>query len=98
MAWLEDSEIWQRPLMRDTIIPRLARRYAAVGDAAGFTAYASLLALAPTSDDVERVIGGMEQQLQGLKQGEIPDALRTPLAELWKDDNHPTTLVLFASA
>ena len=96
MAWLEDSKIWQSPLMRDTIIPRLARRYAAEGDAAGFTACANLLALAPTSDDVERVIGGMEQQLQGLKQGEIPHALRTPLAELWKDDNHPTTLVLFA--
>ncbi|MCP4191163.1 MAG: c-type cytochrome [Planctomycetaceae bacterium] len=96
LTWLENSEVWQRTLMRDTIIPRLARRYAAEGDAAGFTTCARLLALAPTSVDVERVIGGMEQQLQGLKQGEVPDALRGPLAELWKDDNHPTTLVLFA--
>lgn len=46
--------------MRDTVIPRLARRYAAEGNAAGFSTCAELLALAPTSADVERVIGGME--------------------------------------
>jgi putative membrane-bound dehydrogenase-like protein len=96
LSWLENPKDWQRPLMQDTIIPRLARRYAAEGDAVGFATCAQLLALAPTSVDVERVIGGMEEQLQGLKQGKMPAALRAPLAELWKGENHPQTLVLFA--
>ena len=96
LTWLKDSQIWQRPLMRDTVIPRLARRYAAEGNAAGFSTCAELLALAPTSADVERVIGGMEEQLQGLRQGKMPAELRAPLDELWKEDHHPQSLILFA--
>ena len=54
---------------------RLARRYAAEGNDNGFAMCARLLALAPDSADVERVIGGMEEQLQGLRHGKMPAAL-----------------------
>ncbi len=96
LNWLESSSDWQHPLLRDTIIPRLARRYAAEGGAIGFATCAQLLALAPTSADVERVIGGMEEQLQGLKQGKMPAALSGPLAKLWESERHPQSLVLFS--
>jgi putative membrane-bound dehydrogenase-like protein len=95
LSWLENSGDWQRPLLRDTIIPRLARRYASEGGESGFATCAQLLALAPTSADVDRVIGGMEEQLQGLKQGKMPEALRAPLAKLWEGENLPQSLILF---
>jgi len=95
LEWLGNPDAWRQPLMSQTIIPRLARRYTAEDNDIGFETCAQLLALAPLSRDVERVIGGMEQQLQGLKQGKVPDALREPLAKLWKRKDHPLSLVLF---
>ncbi len=96
LSWLEDAVVWKRPLVRDVVLPRLARRYAAEGNAAGFATCARLLALAPTSADVERVVGGMAEQLQGLKQGKMPAELRAPLDALWKEEHHPQPLILFA--
>ena len=61
---MDDTSLWRHELVRTTLIPRLARRYAAEGDDAGFEACAQILAMAPKSEDVERVIGGMEEQLQ----------------------------------
>ena len=96
LSWLKSPKEWVRPLMQKTIIPRLTRRYAAEGGELGFATCTQLLALAPTSSDVERVISGMEKQLQGLRQGKMPDALRAPLARLWKGDHHPQSLVMFS--
>ncbi|MDC0936899.1 c-type cytochrome [Pirellulales bacterium] len=96
LTWLADAEPWSRPLVSGTIVPRLARRYAAEGGDAGFATCAQLLALAPTAPHVRQVIGGMEQQLQGLKQGTMPEALRAPLAKMWERGSPPLPLVLFS--
>jgi len=41
---------WQYPVMRDTLLPRLIRRYAAAGDVAGYQACAQLLTAAPATE------------------------------------------------
>ena len=95
-SWLRTPKFWQLRLVRDVIVPRLARRYAALGGDDGFGYCAQLLSLAPTATDVDRIIGGMEQQLQGLKQQQWPAALEQQIARLWEASDHPVPLVVFS--
>ncbi|MBB76798.1 MAG: dehydrogenase [Planctomycetaceae bacterium] len=95
-SWLRTPEFWQLQVVRDVIIPRLARRYAALGGDEGFGYCAQLLSLAPSANDVARIIGGMEQQLQGLKQQQWPAALEQQIERLWEASDHPVPLVVFS--
>jgi putative heme-binding domain-containing protein len=81
---LSDRAIWQRPLVRDTIVERLARRYLAEKTDDGYASCAKLLALAPTPDDRLRVVAGMEQESAafGARLAAVPEALAEPIAEL----------------
>lgn len=94
--WLRNPEVWQVQIVRDVIVPRLARRYAALGGEDGFGYCAQLLSLAPTATGVDRIIEGMEQQLQGLKQRQWPAALEQQIARLWEASDHPVPLVVFS--
>ena len=52
-AWLTlftGAETWQLPLVHDTILPRLLRRYAAEGSEPGYLACATILEAAPDAD------------------------------------------------
>jgi putative membrane-bound dehydrogenase-like protein len=72
-------EAWQAPLVREVIIERLMRRYAAEGGPHGFTACARLLAAAPAA--------GRSQLLTALDQG-LQDQVARPLKNsgtLFKD-------------
>jgi putative heme-binding domain-containing protein len=54
---------WRQPLVRDAILERLMRRYAAEGGRAGYTACARLLAAAPVPER-ERMLAALDQGLQ----------------------------------
>jgi putative membrane-bound dehydrogenase-like protein len=56
-------EAWKAPLVRDAILERLTRRYAAEGGEAGYTACGRLLASAPTTER-GRVLAALDQGLQ----------------------------------
>ena len=66
---------WHRPLVQHHILERILRRYAVEGTDEGFDACAQLLTLAPTSDDVERLLKGMELALEGRRLAAVPAAL-----------------------
>jgi putative heme-binding domain-containing protein len=70
---------WQAPLMRDAILERLMRRYAAEGGEAGYTACARLLASAPGSVR-GRMLAALDQGLQ-----DRPTAASTSLGTLFHD-------------
>ncbi len=93
---LADPQVWQRTLLAETILPRLARRFAAEGRPAGFEAGARLLRLAPRPDDVERIVAAMDTQLQGLSSQTMPVELEQPLAKLWQQGDPSPRLVAFA--
>jgi putative membrane-bound dehydrogenase-like protein len=57
------AEAWRQPLVRDAILDRLMRRYAAEGGAAGHAACARLLAAVPVAKR-ERMLAALEQGLQ----------------------------------
>jgi len=57
------AEAWKRPLVRDAILERLMRRYAAEGGEAGYTACARLLTSAPAAER-GRLLAALDQGLQ----------------------------------
>ncbi|HUE15809.1 MAG TPA: PVC-type heme-binding CxxCH protein [Planctomycetaceae bacterium] len=98
LALVERPETWQRPIVRDVLVERLARRYVALGDDGGYAACAWLWEHAPTAPDVERIVAGMETQLAGHRFNHPPQALDQPLARLLNHGrlNHgrPSTALL----
>jgi putative membrane-bound dehydrogenase-like protein len=55
---------WQAPMIRDVILERLIRRYAAEGTEATLRACARLLALAPGGSERRRMLTALDQGLQ----------------------------------
>jgi putative heme-binding domain-containing protein len=96
LALVEQPETWKRPIVRDVLIERLARRYVALGDNGGYAACAWLLEHAPTRGDVELVVAGMETQLAGHRFDRPPQALDESLAKLLHKGRSSTTLLCLA--
>ena len=96
LALVEQPETWKRPLVRDVLVERLARRYVALGDDGGYAACAWLLEHAPSGADVERIVAGMETQLAGHRFDRPPQALDRPLASLLNNRRPSTALLCLA--
>jgi putative membrane-bound dehydrogenase-like protein len=93
---LLEPPAWQAPLVRKFLIERLGRRYLAEGTEAGYATCARLLAMAPGPDELQLLLAGMEQALEGRKLEQVPPALAKPLADLWQKLPANLTLVRFA--
>jgi len=68
-------DAWNHALIRSTILPRLARRYAAVGEDADWTACAALLAAAPGRAETGALLDGIDKALSGRRLDSVPPAL-----------------------
>jgi putative heme-binding domain-containing protein len=93
---LSTSAAWQLPLVRGTILERLARRYIAERSEAGYAACARLLALAPSGDGVRLLVAAMEKEFTGRRLAEVPPPLAGPLAKLWREDGSDPTVTRLA--
>ncbi len=78
LATFSNSAAWQSPSVRDVILGRLMRRYAADGSRRGLEACASLLQTAPNADQRRRMIAELDTGLQMLGRKKLP---RLPLPE-----------------
>jgi putative membrane-bound dehydrogenase-like protein len=63
LEWFGSSAAWQMPLVRETILERLMRRYAAEGTESGFLACARLLEAAPEAGRL-RLLAALDLGLQ----------------------------------
>ena len=81
------------PMVRTTIVPRLARRYTAEHNEAGFDSVARLLDAAPTKADSDVLIAAVDQELAGQSVANIPAALKQSLERLLAVDPPPAPLV-----
>lgn len=82
LTMFESREIWGAPVVRSTITSRLARRYAAEGSDASYSALARLLALAPSPQDTDLLITGIEKGFEGRRFDKVPPTLASPLEKL----------------
>ncbi|MEX0586946.1 MAG: c-type cytochrome, partial [Pirellulales bacterium] len=96
LALFDEPQWWSRPLVRSHLVERIARRYAAEGNSAGYAACAQLLTKAPSQADVERVVRGAEQGLSGRPLAKPPAELEASLARLAASDTAGVPLVRFA--
>jgi putative membrane-bound dehydrogenase-like protein len=82
LALLEGSGAWQNPLLCRFIVSRLSRRYMAAGTEADLATCVRLLAAAPGPREVDLIIQGMDEALQGRRLPQVPRAFASKIAGL----------------
>jgi putative heme-binding domain-containing protein len=97
LALVDTEAAWSRPIMCGFVAERLARRYLAEATAEGYATCARLVGLAPTAADRERLVRGMEQQMEGLHLESPPDALAAALGPMLDEPEPSSSLVRLAS-
>jgi putative membrane-bound dehydrogenase-like protein len=96
LAMLDGPAAWRRPLVRQFLIERLSRRYAAEGTDVGLETNARLLQSAPSPAERQLVLAGLEQALEGRLLARVPSALADQLRRLGRA--HPGDLRLLRLA
>lgn len=96
LPFFEHPETWQRPIVRNVLLERIARRYMALGPHHGYSSCAWLLEHAPQPTDVERIVAGMEMQLAGQHFDRPPEPLERPLENLLAAPTPSTALLCLA--
>jgi putative membrane-bound dehydrogenase-like protein len=76
---LQDEEIWQAPLVKEQLLPRLARRWGS-GERRHLLRLAKVFAAAPTNDDTKQLLVGVEQAFQGRSLADVPEELAKAIA------------------
>jgi putative heme-binding domain-containing protein len=86
-------------LVREVILERMARALASQGSTADFEACARLLAQAPEQRQVDRLMTGIEQGLEGRRLSSVPVPLERPLSRAWQaaQPSPPARLIRFAA-
>jgi putative heme-binding domain-containing protein len=72
--------VWEEPLVRDTLLPRLMRRFAATGRRADLLVCAKLLEMAPGKPEAEKLLAGFTEAWRGRAMTGLPDELLSALA------------------
>ncbi len=96
LALVSDRASWQLPLVRGTIVERLAKRYLAERNDAGYTACARLLALAPDRDTRQALVAALDQDFGGRPLDAVPPPLAPLVAALLAESSSNPTAVRFA--
>ncbi len=76
------AKAWKTPLVRDVILGRLMRRYAAVGSEESLAACSRLLAAAPQGSQKARMLVELDNGLKGSLGDRVPRKLRNEIAKI----------------
>jgi len=93
MRLLASPAAMARPLMRKTILERLARRYAAEGSEANFASCAQLLKAAPSPVETAMLLRGMELGIVSRRFDNTPATLAAWFTEAWMHDKRNVDLM-----
>jgi putative membrane-bound dehydrogenase-like protein len=96
LGLLAEPALWKSPLVRKTLLERLARRYMAEGGAEDLLACVELLRMAPTDADRLQLVVGMDKALEGRSLVKVPAALRDAVGVLRKQAPKDQTLLRLA--
>jgi len=76
----EDKEMWSYTLVRQHILERLMRRFAAAGDATALKNCAELFARSPSPDHTQPLVAGFEKAFEGRAMPTLPNDLLQAMA------------------
>ena len=82
LDWFKDPTFWQKVMVRQNLLERIARRWVNEGTEPDWNACAQLLTLAPSEEDQKKVLAGIEKALEGRRLALVPTPLEKPLALL----------------
>ena len=92
-----NAQARESALIRDTILPRLIRRYAAEGSPAAWSACARLIESAPTATEKRTMLSsfnqGLGERAASTPVRSLPATLARQLTELWNDDTTDALLI-----
>jgi putative membrane-bound dehydrogenase-like protein len=74
-ALLRSAELWDRPMVRDHLLSRLARRYAVEGKRQDLLLCAELFERAPSPRHAAQLLKGVEEAFRGRPMTGLPDEL-----------------------
>lgn len=77
----DDRALWDDPIVRDSILERLMKRFAQAGTRADLAACAKLLQAAPRPELAKKLLAGLETSLQGKSLAAAPPELADALAK-----------------
>ncbi len=80
VGFFEDKSVWDRPMIANYVLARLARRLAAEGRRQDLLDCARLLRIAPKPELAARVMEGLDEAFKGRSMAEIPEELEAALA------------------
>ena len=89
--------LWQTPIVSKFIVSRLGQRFTAERSEANLVTAAQLLTLAPSAREVDELVRGMEEGLQGDAVKAVPAAMQERVAAIWASRPKTPTLISFAS-
>ena len=84
---LTTPEAWRATLIREVILSRLMRRYAAEASEQTLEACVRLLGTAPTDTDCNRMVAALDESLSGSRIGSVSTAFRKAVAALVESPN-----------
>ena len=87
------STTMARPLVRQHVLERLARRFAAEGTEQDFSICAQLLKAAPSQTETAVLLKGMELGILGRRFNKLPEPLSAWFAEAWETKNQNVNLI-----
>jgi putative membrane-bound dehydrogenase-like protein len=94
LAYFTSADAWRMSLVRNSILDRLTRRFAAEGTADALTACARLLQSAPSPAERRRLLAAVDEGLSdNFPADDLPAALDAQLNSLWSDDATDATLL-----
>ncbi len=97
LALFRESFLWQTPIVSKVIIARLGQRYTAERSEANLNTAAELLGMASSPRDVDELVRGMEEGLQGDAVKSVPPAMQKRVAEIWASRPRTPLLISFAA-
>lgn len=92
-----EPSFWKTPMVSKFIVARLGQRFTAERSEANLTTAARLLALAPAVEEVDELVRGMEEGLQGDTVKSVPAVLQEHVAALWSSRPRTPVLTSFAA-
>ncbi|MEZ6046249.1 MAG: c-type cytochrome [Planctomycetaceae bacterium] len=74
-AWLENDDLWSKPIFQQHLASRLMRRYAQAGSRQNLMTCARLFALAPDEESAQLLMTGFEEAFKGRSLSDLPQEL-----------------------
>src|SRR5690606_4395300 len=72
---------WERPLIRESLLDRLMRRYAIAGGPENYASAATLLELAPDDKAKAKLLEALQDSFTGVSLPELPEPLSLALQD-----------------